>query len=328
MRRLTVPIILGFTLLMMAFVYLAQAAFIVQLIGKVDKVEGKAEVQRQGKGPWFRLEEEHYVRTGDMVRTGDDGRVEIRWLDGTRIRVEPGSCLKVRKCTMNTLKKSKRSEFRLDVGKVWIRIIKRLSPDSKFEIATPTTTAAVRGTIFNVAVDNSGATSVSVFEGTVNVVTRRRVTPVAAGLAVYLPSAEVKSQPTQQTESERREWLNQTGIITPGLNVREPADEAEVTTATIRVSGTVEPTATLTINGQLVRRTRGKPDQFEHVVTLHPGMNEIRVMATDTAGKTTEVVRHVTLAGSDSSTQVPSSPASSDTSINPQETTEAPRVGN
>jgi len=329
MRRSVTPIILGFVLLMIAFVYLAQAVFIVQLIGKVDKVEGDAEVQRQGKGPWFHLEEEHYVRTGDMVRTKEDSRAEIRWLDGTRVRVEPNTRLKIKKCSMNTLKKSKRSEFRLDVGKLWIRIIETLSSDSKFEVTTPTTTAAVRGTVFSVEVDAAGATSISVYGGTVAVATRRPPVPVGEGLAVSVPSADAAPRPAAQTLDETEQWQKQVGIITPALHVRQPAADGVAQTAQVTVKGTVEPAGILTINEQNVQRTRGKRDEFEHTLTLQPGLNTIIVKVTDPKGISTEVVRRLVF-GSLSNYPKPGAPSALPpkkvNAITPAETAPVPPV--
>lgn len=295
MRRSTTPIIFGFLLLMVAFVYLAQAAFIVQLIGVVDRVEGKAEVQRQGKGRWIPLKEEMYVQTEDLVHTATKSRAEIRWLDGTRMRIEPDTTLQITKSTMNTLNKAKRSEYKLEIGKVWIRIIEALSPESKFEITTPTSTAAVRGTIFSVEVQQDGTTAVSVYDGNVTLATGNQKTTVGEGATALSASPVAVPQVADQSREEQTQWQQQTGIITPPLNVRSPLDNETVTAPQLQIRGTVERTATLTVNGVPIKRRLKAKDQFDYAVQLEPGENEIRIVATDAKGTATVILRKVTL---------------------------------
>ena len=97
---------------------------------------------------------------GDSVRTGSDGRAELRVMaDGSRIDVAPSTTLKVIK-----------NAIRLDLGKVLLRITKGINRKLiRFRVKTPSAVCAVRGTEFAVFTEPDGRTVVSVFEGDVEV---------------------------------------------------------------------------------------------------------------------------------------------------------------
>ena len=84
--------------------------------------------------------------------------------------------------------------------------------------------------------------------------------------------------------------------IAPTLNVTSPEDNSVTNNSSCVVAGTVSDTAsglaTLTINGVNTTVTGGA---FNKTITLQQGSNTITVIATDNAGKSTTVVRTVTL---------------------------------
>jgi len=79
----------------------------------------------------------------------------------------------------------------------------------------------------------------------------------------------------------------------PKLTIEEPGNEIVAAERRIRVLGTTDPDATVTINGvsQLVR-SDGK---FFDQVALETGINAITIVATSRFGKSTTVVRNVGL---------------------------------
>lgn len=85
--------------------------------------------------------------------------------------------------------------------------------------------------------------------------------------------------------------------VPPVLNVSQPTEGAVVSTASIVVSGTTNDSTsspvTLTVNGSAV--TVGSGGAWSTNVSLSSGSNTITIVATDSAGKSTTVTRHVTL---------------------------------
>lgn len=83
--------------------------------------------------------------------------------------------------------------------------------------------------------------------------------------------------------------------VAPTLNVTSPIDGLVTNVGTVTVSGTTNDATsspvTVTVNGSAV--TVGSGGAFSTTVTLNEGLNTITVVATDSAGKVTTVVRTV-----------------------------------
>jgi len=85
--------------------------------------------------------------------------------------------------------------------------------------------------------------------------------------------------------------------VPPALDVPSPVDGSVTNKASCVVSGTTNDSTsspvTLTVNGEVVEV--GSNGSFSKTITLTEGENTITVIATDAAGKSTTVVRKVTL---------------------------------
>jgi cytoskeletal protein RodZ len=79
----------------------------------------------------------------------------------------------------------------------------------------------------------------------------------------------------------------------PTLLVKYPADQVQVTEPNLEISGSTDPEATLSVNGQLIILESG--GQFVFRVPLQPGENSVTLIATSKSGKITSLVRHVYL---------------------------------
>jgi hypothetical protein len=102
------------------------------------------------------------LANGDFVRSSKDGRAVLTFFDASTLSVDPGSLVKVL-----ALNRVGTGGIQLLVeqtlGRSWAAVSKLKTPDSKFEIKTPTSIAAVRGTAFETIVTQNadGTTSVT-----------------------------------------------------------------------------------------------------------------------------------------------------------------------
>jgi len=102
------------------------------------------------------------VASGDFVRSSKDGRAVLTFFDGSTLSVDPGSLVKV--LTLNRLGSGGiQLLVEQTLGRSWAAVSKLKTPDSKFEIKTPSSIAAVRGTAFetNVTASADGTSSVT-----------------------------------------------------------------------------------------------------------------------------------------------------------------------
>ncbi len=99
---------------------------------------------------------------GDVVRSSQDGRAVLTFFDASTLTVDPGSVVKV--ATLNPLGDGGiQLTIEQTLGRTWASVSKLKTPESKFEVKTPTSTAAVRGTAFETVVERrpDGTTSVT-----------------------------------------------------------------------------------------------------------------------------------------------------------------------
>ncbi len=278
--------VFGFALMLITAVYLGQALVIVQRIAMVDRVEGAPVVYVHGKGRPVRLEQGRLVRARDVIETAADESVELRWMrwvGGMRVKIGPESRFLIKKAIMNTSTKAEEARLRLERGNVWIRLRDRLRAKSKFEVETPTVVAAVRGTIFHVAVAEDGASQVDVYEGTVELIG-------AGGAAATLTSGSetvvkrgqrgATTQPISAAAEQA--WQAQDALIGPFLEVAAPRDGTAVAERTMIVRGRVERGAAVLINGKVA--AVDEEGKFVDVVPLEKGPNVLTITASDGSG--------------------------------------------
>jgi hypothetical protein len=107
--------------------------------------------QRGGAGDFSPALDGDLLANGDVVKSSTAGRAVLTFFDASTITVETGSQVKV--TTLNRLDNGGiQATIEQSLGRSWNSVQKLKTPDSKFEIKTPTSTAVVRGTSFEVLV--------------------------------------------------------------------------------------------------------------------------------------------------------------------------------
>lgn len=291
MRRASLVLIIGLVILAAVGALLLESLFIVQRVAAVSTPRGEVTVRPHGENAFVALGDTKRVLAGTVIKTGADGSVLLNWVDGSRIKVGPNTTMEVLKCQVNRARSSESYLFKLDLGQVWVRVLKRLSQRSKFEIRTPTATAAVRGTIFSVAVGADGATSVSVLRGQVDVESDSKSVPVRADQMAQFGGGETPAV-LDQGEAEKAQWKSVQDVARPALSVKEPGgDRVPPGAQSLQVAGTVERGASVTVNGHPV--TVKLSGSFETDVALPAGAGPVRieVRARDEKGFESVVVR-------------------------------------
>lgn len=105
---------------------------------------------------------------GSTVRTSSDARAVITLFEGSTIELEPASDITIEEAT--TRSSSTIVQLAQSVGRSWHVVTHLTTADSRYEVRTPAATASVRGTAFEVAVDdglNGSSTTVTTTEGRV-----------------------------------------------------------------------------------------------------------------------------------------------------------------
>jgi len=121
---------------------------------------------------------------GSTVRTGGDARAVITLFEGSTIELEPESDIMIEEATSRG--SSTIVQLVQSVGRSWHVVTHLTTADSRYEVRTPAATASVRGTAFEVVVDDAlggPTTTVTTTEG-------RVATADAAGSSEVLVTAD------------------------------------------------------------------------------------------------------------------------------------------
>jgi hypothetical protein len=103
------------------------------------------------------------------VKVAEKSRLEIRFPDGTVMRLAEKSSLKMNELAFNKETDQKNVKVGLSVGKLWAKVKKLNTHDSAVEVTTANAVAGVRGTVYRVNVDEDKSALVKVYDGEVYV---------------------------------------------------------------------------------------------------------------------------------------------------------------
>jgi hypothetical protein len=134
---------------------------------KVLSSEGPVEIRRvfnnQVQAQKIAFKEEDKLNAGDTIVTGKKGRLVLGLSDGSQAVIAPQTTV-----VIEDLSQSPRTLFNVIRGKTRIHIEKLGGQPNPYRVNTPTAVIAVRGTIFDVLVENE-ETQVYLHEGAVSV---------------------------------------------------------------------------------------------------------------------------------------------------------------
>ncbi len=134
---------------------------------KVYEIEGEATVKRQGKGD-IQVYNNMLLQSGDTISL-KQGTMTLKLDDDKYVYVEENTEFELVASGSSANSKTK---INLKSGAITNEITNKLSDDSAYEINTPNSTMAVRGTIFRVEIytddDMVTYTKISVFDGKVD----------------------------------------------------------------------------------------------------------------------------------------------------------------
>ncbi len=129
---------------------------------EIVSVRGEGWVRFVKEREWNLAFFEQVLTTGDFVRTGAYGKLDILFTDGTQIKVHQRTTLTIKAEKPSAQKRG--TVLGLEVGEVWSRA--KAVPEG-LRIETPSATAAIRGTDWDMVVDEKGTSYLTVLKGTV-----------------------------------------------------------------------------------------------------------------------------------------------------------------
>lgn len=165
---------------------------------RVHELSGEATVERPNIGSMDAYENLNLL-SGDKLTTKLKSYTRLKLDDDKYLLAEEDSVIEM-VATGN--EKKARTSINLLKGAVTIEVQNKLNEDSSFEVTTPNSVMAIRGTVFRVKVDTDEAgkpiTKVSIFEGAVGVqkkdkagnLTEEKIIPSSKEALIYFEDDE------------------------------------------------------------------------------------------------------------------------------------------
>jgi len=125
-------------------------------------IKGTVAYKTKGAADWTVASSKSSVKEGDMIKTGADSSVIIKFADGSMVKL--GAMAQITLSSTGAAK-SGGASLGVDSGKMWSRVRKQ-GADSSFSVKTPTAIAGVRGTFFSSEAEEQASTF-DVFDGEV-----------------------------------------------------------------------------------------------------------------------------------------------------------------
>ena len=168
----------------------------IPLEGRVSYVRGDVSLFSPDRQSWGPLASDLILQEGQKIRTGVDGSLEVQYDDGATLYLRPDTQVTITSAIERIDNQTIRSFF-LKVGKVVSTIRNATGKEQRFELKTPSTTGAARGTWFRMAVDQESASRCEVLGGTVEVAGAIEQVLVEQGMGTVVTSAGTPSPPTR-----------------------------------------------------------------------------------------------------------------------------------
>ena len=138
-------------------------------------------IAKQGQG----------VLDGQSVRTLKRSQAEVVFNDRSAIRISERTDLRIQD-------EAALRRIALKAGIVWVRVARGVNT----QVETPSATAVARGTVFTVQQDEDGSTTLTVYEGTVELRFGDQTVSVPAGSKVTLRPGDKTPTPTKLPQNE------------------------------------------------------------------------------------------------------------------------------
>jgi hypothetical protein len=121
----------------------------------VAQISGTVMIKEPGLRPWTKAKVGDVLSEGSFLKTGMGSKAVVGVDDGktATVDINEKSLISFATLAKDSNSGMKKTLLELSVGQVIIKAQRLDTPDSKFEVKTPTSVVGVRGTKFSVKVD-------------------------------------------------------------------------------------------------------------------------------------------------------------------------------
>lgn len=170
---------------------------------EIVSLQGTGDQRAAAAADWQPARPAQALATGDFVRTRQAAKMALLFADDTQLRLHQNTVLQVKGVATPA---QPVTTLLLNAGRAWTQT--RRADGSRLNLETPAATAAIRGTDWDIRVEDDGRTLLTVLSGTVEFSNAQGQVSVGANEAAY---AEVGKAPVKLVLSQPRDriqWVN------------------------------------------------------------------------------------------------------------------------
>jgi hypothetical protein len=172
----------------------------------LSDIQGTVNVKRGDNSAWETVSTDQVLSVGDSIATAETASATLIFFDGSQTQLYPNTLITLTELRASEDGSNKIILFEQLWGKTFNRVKRLLDSASRYEIKTPTSVTAVRGTEFVVEVSNAdGATQVEVEEGVVDVIAQKITVPVHPGESILVEPGKSPRLNNEETSPETEE---------------------------------------------------------------------------------------------------------------------------
>ena len=134
---------------------------------KISSVTGTVQVLKNGSTNPVNATNGMELAVGDTITTGSNGSANLTFFDGSVMEIKANSKIVVNELSTASTGSTAVS-LKQTVGSTINRIGKLVDSSSKYEVETPAAVAVVRGTVFDLAVQQNGTTTIKAEQDSVS----------------------------------------------------------------------------------------------------------------------------------------------------------------
>jgi len=186
---------------------------------EIVSVIGKGETRASTREDWRAATIKQKLNAGAFVRTGDVSQMALLLQDQTQLRLNQNSMLQIKEVSLAGTP----TKLEMTQGRAWTQSKRKavsVSRDPVVTIQTPSATAAIRGTDWELVVDKAGVSTLTVLSGEVEFYNdqgrlsvrpneQARAEPGKAPTKLLLTNARERVQWVTAYRPQPRRWLRQ-----------------------------------------------------------------------------------------------------------------------
>lgn len=149
----------------------ARVAYSKEMAAKITYLSGECLLLKKGQTEWGKAALNMALYPGDKLRTKINAKVEVKFHDGSVVRIAQLSDFEVKTSSKNEETGENNIELKTKKGSYWTKFKKSTTAKNTLNQELPTAITGVRGTIYRIVADEDGKTVLRVYKGKVEVKT-------------------------------------------------------------------------------------------------------------------------------------------------------------